>query len=134
MKSFVKVMKAAADPNRVRILKMLEQKEMCVCEIRAALGLAQPTVSTHLKILEEAGLVARRKEGLWVNYCRTKGDSPYAEALLHHLRDWLNEDPEIRKILRRLPYLDREEICRVERKPAGSRQEKVKGKTTASRR
>ena len=56
MKSFVKVMKALSDPNRIKIIKLLQQKYMCVCELQGALNLAQPTVSKHLKILEEAGL------------------------------------------------------------------------------
>ena len=56
MKKFIKVMKALSDPNRVKMVKLLQHKEMCVCEIQAALGLAQSTVSKHLKILEEAGL------------------------------------------------------------------------------
>ena len=54
MKIFLKVMRALSDPNRVKIVKMLQHKAMCVCELRAALGVAQPTVSKHLKILEEA--------------------------------------------------------------------------------
>ena len=62
MKEFVKVMKALADPNRVKIIKLLQQKVMCVCELQGALGIAQPSVSKHLKILEEAGLVDYRKE------------------------------------------------------------------------
>ncbi|MEJ2691154.1 MAG: metalloregulator ArsR/SmtB family transcription factor, partial [Deltaproteobacteria bacterium] len=69
MNTLIKIMKALSDPSRVKIIKMLEYREMCVCEIREVLGLAQPTVSKHLKVLEEAGLVKRRKEGLWVNYC-----------------------------------------------------------------
>ncbi len=67
MKSFLKVMKALSDPNRVKIIKLLQQKEMCVCDLQGALEIAQPTVSKHLKILEESGLVNFRKEGLWVN-------------------------------------------------------------------
>ena len=68
MKSFIKVMKALSDPNRVKIIKLLQQKMMCVCELQGALKIAQPTVSKHLKILEEAGLVDYAKDGLWVNY------------------------------------------------------------------
>ena len=66
MKSFLKVMKALSDPNRVKIIKLLQQKMMCVCELRGALQIAQPTVSKHLKILEEAGsggLCQRRSVG-----------------------------------------------------------------------
>ena len=51
MKDFIKVMKALSDPNRVKIVKMLQRKTMCVCEIQAALQIAQPSVSKHLKIL-----------------------------------------------------------------------------------
>ena len=50
-------MKALSDPNRVKVLKMLQRGTMCVCKIQDALGIAQPTVSKHLKILEDAGLV-----------------------------------------------------------------------------
>jgi ArsR family transcriptional regulator len=51
VKDFIRVMKALSDPNRVKVVKMLQHKEMCVCEIQFALGLAQPTVSKHLKVL-----------------------------------------------------------------------------------
>jgi len=63
-----KIFKALADTNRLRILKLLEVREMCVCEIMIALGLTQPTASHHLRILENAGLVKGRKEGKWVFY------------------------------------------------------------------
>lgn len=111
MKQFLKVMKAAGDPTRVKILKMLEQKTMCVCEIQTGLGIAQSTTSKHLKILEDAGLVASRKDGLWVNYALADGrDSPFAANLLGNLRHWLNEDPEIARIARTVKILDRFEI------------------------
>jgi DNA-binding transcriptional ArsR family regulator len=50
MKQFIEVMKALRDPNRVKIVKMLHHGELCVCEIQAALGVSQPTVSKHVKI------------------------------------------------------------------------------------
>ena len=68
VRTFIRVMKALSDPNRVKIMKMLEAKELCVCEITALLGLAQSTVSKHLKMLEDAGLVASWRDGAWVNY------------------------------------------------------------------
>jgi ArsR family transcriptional regulator len=68
MKAFLKVMKALSDPNRVKTLKLLQQKTMCVCEIQAALQVSQSSVSKHMRILEDAGLVTFRKQGLWVNY------------------------------------------------------------------
>ncbi|HOV86047.1 MAG TPA: metalloregulator ArsR/SmtB family transcription factor [Syntrophobacteraceae bacterium] len=113
MKRFLKVMKAAGDPNRVKILKALQKRSLCVCELQAALGISQPTVSSHLKVLEDAGLVAFRKSGLWVNYTLSDGEqNPYAATLLGNLRHWLQDDPEIVDLLERLPTIRREEICR----------------------
>ena len=60
--------KALADETRLRILGLLEVREMCVCEVMVALNLTQPTASHHLGLLENAGLVEDRKEGKWVFY------------------------------------------------------------------
>ena len=114
MKEFIKVTKALSDPNRVKLLKMLQKREMCVCEVQAALGIAQPTVSKHLKSLENAGLVKRRKEGLWVHYSLSDGGrSPYAASLLGNLKHWLEENPEIRYLYDRSEALLREDLCRT---------------------
>jgi ArsR family transcriptional regulator, arsenate/arsenite/antimonite-responsive transcriptional repressor len=114
MKDFIKVMKALSDPNRVKIVKMLQHKTMCVCEMREALQLAQPTVSKHLKLLEDAGLVFSSKDGQWVNYSLTGGDnSPYVAALLGNLRHWLEEDENISGLVGKLPSINREDICRA---------------------
>ena len=66
MKSFLKVMKALSDPNRVKIIKLLQQKMMCVCEMQSALKIAQPTVSKHLENIRRSrsgGLCQRRSVG-----------------------------------------------------------------------
>lgn len=63
-----KFFKALADETRMRILRLLEVREMCVCEIMVALDLTQPTASHHLGILENADLISSRKEGRWVFY------------------------------------------------------------------
>jgi ArsR family transcriptional regulator len=112
MKDFIRVMKALSDPSRVKIIKMLGKKELCVCEITAILGLAQPTVSKHLKVLEDAGLVQSRKEGLWVNYrLGEKHESPYGAAMLQHMAQWLSQDRAIQKALAKIEKVDREKIC-----------------------
>lgn len=113
MKTFVKVMKALSDPNRVKIVKLLQQKVMCVCELQAALGISQPSVSKHLKILEEAGLVDYQKDGLWVNYYLSDGrHSPYAASLLGNIKHWLNNDPDLADLMKQAPFFKREEICK----------------------
>jgi ArsR family transcriptional regulator, arsenate/arsenite/antimonite-responsive transcriptional repressor len=112
MREFIRVMKALSDPNRVKMIKMLQRRVMCVCEIKEALGLAQSTASKHLKILEEAGLITYFKEGLWVNYQLTDGTkSPYVANLLGNLRHWLETDEEVAALVRRLPDIRREDIC-----------------------
>jgi len=112
MREFTKVMKALSDPNRVKIIKLLQRRVLCVCEIKEALGLAQSSASKHLKILEEAGLITYSKDGLWVNYRLTDGaQSPYVASLLGNLRHWLEEDAEIAKLMARLPGIRREVIC-----------------------
>jgi len=63
-----RVFRALADETRLRILKLLEVREMCVCEVMVAIDLTQPTASHHLRILEDAGLVDGRKKGKWVFY------------------------------------------------------------------
>ena len=114
MRDFIKVMKALSDPNRVKIIKMLQYKTMCVCEIQVALRLAQPTVSKHLRVLEEAGLVDFIKEGLWVNYFLADGDrSPYVPGILDKLKQWLEDDPQVTEIIERLPKIERENILNL---------------------
>jgi ArsR family transcriptional regulator len=113
MKAFLKIMKALSDPNRLKIVKMLQRRTLCVCEIQNALGISQPNASKHLKILEEAGLVESHKDGLWVNYYLGDGKaSPYAASLLGNLRHWLDDDPQIAALATKVPHLDREKILR----------------------
>ena len=111
MKEFIRVMKALSDPTRVKMLKILEERSMCVCELQTALGIAQSTTSKHLRILEDAGLVGSNKDGLWVNYKLADGSqSPFAASLLGNLRHWLNEEPDIRKLMASIAGIDRFEI------------------------
>lgn len=96
MRDFVVITKALSDENRVRIVKMLERDELCVCEITARLGLAPSTVSKHLSLLRAAGLVADRKQGLWVYYrLEETALNPHTPRVLALLQQVLNEDPTI---------------------------------------
>ena len=112
MREFIKIMKALSDPNRVKMIKLLQRRVLCVCEITDAMGLAQSTASKHLKILEEAGLITFYKEGLWVNYRLADGaTSPYVANMLGNLRHWLEKDAEVEDLITRLPEIHRETIC-----------------------
>jgi ArsR family transcriptional regulator len=113
MKNFVKVMKALSDPNRVKIIKMLQHKKLCVCEIQALLQISQPSVSKHLKLLENTGFLMSSKDGLWVNYHLSDGSSsPYVASILGNLKHWLNENAKIRDIIAKLPDIRREDLCK----------------------
>ena len=92
MRELLKVLKAAGDKNRLRILKMLQQKDMCVCELAAALGITQPSVSKHMSLLKEAGLVKDERNGQWRNINNTQWPEqvwvlcPTCHALVDRMR------------------------------------------------
>lgn len=68
MEELLRVFKALSDETRLRIIKLLERGELCVCDITAALDIVQPKVSFHLSALKEAGLIKDRKQGKWIHY------------------------------------------------------------------
>jgi DNA-binding transcriptional ArsR family regulator len=78
MRDFMNITKALADQNRVRALLALAPGELCVCQITELFGLAPSTVSKHLSILYQAGLVESRKEGRWIYYKLAGRDAPAA--------------------------------------------------------
>ena len=96
LRKYEATMKAVADPTRVRILKMLEGGELCVCQIIAVLALSPSTVSKHLFLLKSAGLVNDRKEKKWVHYSLDReSDDPYVGGILRELSSWLDRDPVV---------------------------------------
>ena len=68
MDTVLNVYKALSDETRLKILKLLEQGELCVCDIVAALNMIQPNISFHLAVLKEAGFIKDRREGKWIRY------------------------------------------------------------------
>ena len=74
MQDMIQVFKALTDETRLRILKLLEHGELCVCEIVAALDIVQPKVSFHLATLKDAGLVNDTKHGKWIHYRLNESD------------------------------------------------------------
>jgi arsenate reductase/ArsR family transcriptional regulator len=117
MRDLELVLKAAGDPTRTRILKLLEGGGLCVCQVQAVLGLAPSTVSKHLSILKTAGLVEDRRDGKWIEYALLSGErNPYASHLLAMLRGPLDRDPAVvadRKRLREIKKIPLVELCSI---------------------
>jgi len=78
MQSFLKITKALADESRLRMLMALGLGELCVCQLTELLGLAMSTVSKHLSVLHQAGLVTVRREGRWMYYSLPGKGAPSA--------------------------------------------------------
>jgi DNA-binding transcriptional ArsR family regulator len=101
--------KALADRTRLRILGLLAAGEVCVCNIHGSLGLPQPTTSRHLASLRRAGLVATRRDGLWVHYRLADLPDPVTRTVLDAVRHALGHVPaaarDRRSLLRRVPTL-----------------------------
>ena len=74
--------KALGDKTRLRILALLGNNEVCVCHLHDSLGLPQPTVSRHLAYLRRAGLVATRRDGVWMHYQVSRSLSPVVQRVL----------------------------------------------------
>jgi ArsR family transcriptional regulator len=116
MRAFMNITKALADETRVRLLLALRQGEVCVCQLTELCGLAPSTVSKHLSILAQAGLVQARKDGRWIYYQLPDESAPVAvrEAI-----DWvtkaLADQPTVVADARRLKQvlkLDASELCK----------------------
>ena len=84
-KQIALIFKALSDENRIRILKLLHNGEMCACKLLDALNISQPTVSHHMKILCDAGIVNGRKEGKWMHYSICSESVSELSAMLHQL-------------------------------------------------
>ena len=110
------ITKALSDPSRVRILLALRRQELCVCQITELFGFAPSTMSKHLSILHQAGLILSRKTERWVYY-RLPGPSVPAaiREALAWVRKSLAKTDEVRTDARRLDkilQMDLKEICR----------------------
>jgi DNA-binding transcriptional ArsR family regulator len=111
MREFMNITKALADKNRVRALLALRAGELCVCQITELFGLAPSTISKHLSILFQAGLVESRKDGRWIFYKLPGRQAPRAvrEALnwiaktLANNPHVLEDGKQLEKILKQDP-------------------------------
>jgi DNA-binding transcriptional ArsR family regulator len=116
MREFLNITGALADETRVRMLLALRGGELCVCQLAALSGLAMSTVSKHLSLLYQAGLVTSRKAGRWIYYAlpEKEAPAPAREATAWAVKS-LSRDPRVladEKTLRKLLKIDPAELCK----------------------
>lgn len=113
LKQISKVVKAVADEGRIRILCLLKnKKDLCVCEITDIIGLAQPTISSHLKLLENAGLIESYKDGLWVNYNISSNLDSFSSQFIDILYKNIKDNKQIKADGKKIKTIKREIICK----------------------
>ena len=113
LKNMTKVLKALADENRIKILYLLnEKKDLCVCEIREIIGLSQPTISSHLKLLENSGLVTYRKDGKWVNYSINLVLDKRISQMLNNVFSIIEFDEIVKKDRITVNEINRKNLCK----------------------
>lgn len=110
VQELAKILKVLADHNRLRIIKLLECRKMCVCELAYALNVTQPSISRHLKKMKQAGLVDDEQDGFWTNYYLKKSDT-FSLDLLNVIKKKLKNDRVVREDAQRLGKVDRKDIC-----------------------
>ncbi len=97
MEALLEQIKAMSDGTRLKILKLVERQELCVCQIVPIMGLSQPTISTHLGKLKRAGLVKERRRGQWAYYSMNRESlAQFGKALEAFFSAQLEEIPEMR--------------------------------------
>jgi ArsR family transcriptional regulator, arsenate/arsenite/antimonite-responsive transcriptional repressor len=93
---------ALSDRNRLRLINLMGEDEVCVCFFVEILKMAQPKVSRHLAYLRRAGVVEARREGKWMHYRIVTPSDEYAQRILEAVREWLGRDREMQQDRARL--------------------------------
>ena len=86
MRDDLEVFNACADETRLRLLVLLAERELCVCELVEVLEMPQGKISRHLAVLRRAGLVAHRRYGTWIYYSLRRPDTPLARRVRTYLK------------------------------------------------
>ena len=97
--------RALADPTRLRLINLMGEQEVCVCFFVEILRTNQPKISRHLAYLRRAGIVAARREGIWMHYRVTTPKDENAAKVLQDVREWLSKDS--------LMQQDRKQLVRI---------------------
>lgn len=109
MKDKINIFKALSDENRTRIILMLKIRPLCVCEIYEVLNIALSTISAHLKLMKNAGMIKDTKDGRWVIYELAHGTS-FTQGLIKSLEKELHDDPVVKNDRVKISNITRE-IC-----------------------
>ena len=120
--------RALADRTRLRIVNLLARGSLCVCDLQQILGQPQSSVSRHLALLKSAGLIADRRDGLWVFYALTAWDTPLARGVLAALRDHLAGEADYRRDADALSRLRLRGACHLERRRRPSSRPAARGR------
>lgn len=96
------LIKALGDETRLRILKLLLKRELCVCELEAALNMPQSKVSRHLTVLRAVGLVRDRRQGLWIFYSLFKPQNDFGRSINQIIKNTLSEGDLVKENEKRL--------------------------------
>ena len=112
MSESTNLFKALSDQSRLRILKMLQIKPLCVCEITDILQLATSTVSQHLSILKKEGFILEDRDGKWINYyINLRPSDPRLSAILGALDFWLGDNQLVEADKEKVKVVDRLKVC-----------------------
>lgn len=115
MRDFMYVVRALADENRIRALLALNGRELCVCQLMELLQLAASTVSKHLSILKQAGLVECRRDGRWTFYRQSeRSRSPMIRSALAWVHTNLDDKPDARRVeknVQKILEMNLDELC-----------------------
>jgi ArsR family transcriptional regulator, arsenate/arsenite/antimonite-responsive transcriptional repressor len=116
----LEIFKACADATRLRLLVLLSERELCVCELVDILEMPQGKISRHLAVLRRAGLVADRRAGTWINYSLQRAESPLTRRLRAYLKaEARNGDTMAADLARLHDLADCGEICARQERLAG---------------
>jgi ArsR family transcriptional regulator, arsenate/arsenite/antimonite-responsive transcriptional repressor len=111
VQEFLSITKALSDETRVRALLCVKNGELCLCQIIEILGLSPSTVSKHMNVLQQTGLVKRRKEGTWHFYRLANGaGSPATQRALAWVVEELKSDPTIKDDARQIRQVRRQDL------------------------
>jgi len=109
MKTIVQILRILSDENRLRIIGLLADKKLCVCEIAFVLKITPAAVSRHLKRMKVVGLVESEQQGYWTNYFLIRNNK--VQSILKEIEHWLDADKVISEDKARAQKADRLKLC-----------------------